>query len=55
MRHSERLGDGRTTQRTISEADAEPKPPPVGTAMLLVLLLSLCLWAVIWGLVVALR
>jgi len=35
--------------------DAEPEPLPVGKAMALVLTLALCLWAVIWGLAVALR
>ncbi len=55
MLHPERSVDERTEHRAVSEADAAPKPPPAGTAMLLVFLLSLGLWAVIWGLAVALR
>jgi cell division septal protein FtsQ len=55
MRYSERSVDERTVHRTVSEVDAEPKPPPAGTAMLMVFLLSLGLWAVIWGLAAALR
>ncbi len=37
----------------ISEADAAPKPLPVGPAMLLVFFLALGVWAVIGALIAA--
>ncbi len=49
MRQSERVEYDRTIDHRVG-ADAEPKPIPIGAAMLRIFLLTIGLWAVIWAL-----